>query len=709
MDWKWMVVPLALGSPLGAVETKRVIYEAYSDWRKGEAEGAVIGEDGFVAAGGRFSVVSNLVTSGVEAIWSTACDGSGGVLLGTGPQGRVLRADGAGKISEVAKLPGANVYAVSAGPDGAVYASCSPDAKVYRCEAGKEPEVFYEPGEKHVWALQWVGNELYVATGNRGRLFKVVAKGKGSVVYDGEESNLRCLAVDKDGKLLVGTEGRGILLRLEEEARAFALFDSGRGEVRQIAVDEAGRIAFVSGGKADSGIKKPAPSASSVTISLKAGSSGSGDDSKKEEAGKDGSPAGSGPKPEPAPAASPSGGGDLWLLVEPGFAKRLWSGNEFPQSVARHAGEWVIGTGGEGRVVGVDDGGKEKIVAKLGSKDVTALVAAGGVLWAGASNEAAWLKFGPAGKDGWYRSDAIDAGGFSMWGALKTEGTGVALKTRSGNTRDPDGTWGDWQALTGGKVGSAPARYLQFELRFESGGMARRAEFFYTPRNLPPDVDRIVVLPPGEGYEPAPRTAMPSSPKSASQIASSKKDGTGDSTGDEPRFARVDRRSFRTLTWAASDPNGDKLEYRVAWRARGQGEFVDLGEPLDRPLLSLDTSGWADGGYEFRVLASDRPSNPAAALQGEKISDLVIIDNRAPQISGARIEGSNAVFRVEDGASVLTSVTVSADGLEFDPVLPVDGVLDSTAEEFRVLAPGGRLFIRARDDASNEAGATVAK
>lgn len=697
-----------LGSSAFAVETRRVVHETYSDWKKGEAEGAVIAEDGFVAAGGRFLVTSNLVSAGVEAIWASAPDGAGGALLGTGPKGRVLRADGAGKITEVAKLPGANVYAVAAGPDGAVYASCSPGGKVYRCESGKEPEVYYEPGEKHVWALQWVGKELYVATGTRGRLFKVIAKGKGSVVYDGEESNLRCLAVDRDGKVLFGTEGRGLLLRLEGEGRAFALFDSGRGEVRQIVVDEGGGIAFVAGGKADSGAKRsPSSSSSSVTIALRSSASTGGDDSKKEEGDKEGA----GPSPskaEPSAPSAPSGGGDLWLLVEPGFARRLWGGAEFPQSLARHGGEWVIGTGGEGRVYGVSDDGRERIVGDVDSKDVTVLFAGEGGLWAGGSNEAAWMRFGPAGKEGWYRSEAIDAGSFSAWGGLRVEGQGVTVRTRSGNSREPDGTWGEWTELKGGKVASAPARYLQFELRFDGDGRARRAEVYYAQRNLPPEVTRIAILPPGEGYEPAARTPMPSSPKSASQILTAKKDGGGE-TGDEARFARVERKSLRTLAWSAQDPNGDALEFRVGWRPRGQGEFVEFEEPLDRALLSLDTSGWMDGGYEFRVIASDRPSNPLAPLTGERISELVIIDNRAPQISGARIDGSNAVFRVEDAASVLTEVKISGDGLEFDPVMPADGVLDSGAEDFRVPAPGGRLFIRARDEAGNEAGATVGK
>ncbi|HPA19211.1 MAG TPA: hypothetical protein PLU30_15800 [Verrucomicrobiae bacterium] len=707
MNRSLMVVISALvASGLSAVETKRVIVETYSDWRKGEADGALIGEDGFVAAGGRFSVMSNLVLSGVEAIWSVADDGAGGALLGTGPKGWILRADGTGKVSGVAKLPGANVYAVAAGPDGAVYASCSPDAKVYRCEGGKEPEVYYEPGEKHVWALLWAGKELYVATGNRGRLFKVIEKGKGSVAYDGEESNLRCLALDRDGRVLVGSEGRGLLLRLEGDGKAFALFDSGRGEVRQIAVDEAGHIAFVAGGKADSGSKKASSVAAPVVIALKAAEPSSGGEPKKEEGAKDA--AAPAPKVETSPSATPSGGGDLWLLVEPGFARRLWSGSEFPQSLARHGGEWIVGTGGDGRVFRVSDDGRERIVAKLESKDVTALLVTGNTLWAGGSNEAAWLKFGSAGKSGWYRSEVIDGGTLSDWGSARVEGEGVAVRTRSGNTRDPDGTWGEWQPMSGGKVTSRAARYLQFELRFEPAGRARRAEVFYTPRNLPPEVGKIVILAPGEGYEPAPRATMPPPSRSVSQIASAKKDPLSD-VGDEARFTRIERRSYRTLVWTASDPNDDKLEYRVGWRPRGKGGFMDFDKPLDRPILSFDTSGWADGGYEFRVTASDRHSNPGAALSGERISELVLIDNRPPQIVGLQMEGTNAAFRVEDAASVLTSVTVSADGLEFDPVLPIDGVLDSLVEEFRVPAPGGRLFIRARDEAANEAGASVAK
>lgn len=697
---------LVVACRVGAVQTKRAIYETYPEWRRGEAEGALIAEDGFVAAGGRFLVQSNLVATGVEAIWSSAIDGTGSVLLGTGPKGLVLKADATGKISEVGKLPGANVYAVASGPDGAVYASCSPDAKVYRLEPGKEPEVYYEPGEKHVWALHWIGKDLYVATGNRGRLFKVIAKGKGSIAYDGEESNLRCLAVDSNGRLLIGSEGRGLLLRLEGEGRAFALFDSGRGEVRQIVVAENGKIAFIAGGRADTGGKKPS-GASPVTVAVKVSDPAPGTE-KKDDGGKDGPAVTLLPKVETTASSPPSGGGDLWFLVEPGFAKVLWSGSEFPHSLARHGGEWLIGTGGEGRIFGVSDEGRERIIAKLQSKDVTVLAMAGKALWAGASNEAAWLKFGPSGKEGWYRSEPINAWSLSDWGAIRVEGEGVAVRTRSGNTRDPDKTWGGWQPLNGEKVASEPARMLQFELRFEAGGKARRVEVFYAPRNLPPEVNKITVLWPGEGYEPVGKTMMLPPSKSASQIAASRKQPPSE-TQDEGRFNRIERRSYRTIAWSASDPNGDKLEYAVAWRRRGKGDFVGLGKPLDKPVLSFDTTGWTDGGYEFRVTVSDRRSNPSAPLTAEGISELVVIDNGPPKIIGLRLDGTNALFRVEDAASVLTSVAVSSDGLEFDPVMPMDGVLDSMAEEFRVPSTAGRIFVRARDDAANEAGASAGK
>lgn len=694
---------LSLACPSIAVQTRRSIYETYSDWRRGEAQGALIGEDGFVAAGGRFLVETNLAAFGVEAIWSSSPDGEGGVLLGTGPKGLVLKADSAGKISQVAKLPGANVYAVAAGPDGAIYASCSPDAKVYRVEAGKDPEVYYEPGEKHVWALMWLNKELYVATGNRGRLFKVIAKGKGSIAYDGEESNLRCLAVDGNGKVLMGSEGRGLLLRLEGDGRAFALFDSGRGEVRQIVVAEGGRIGFIAGGRADSG-SKPSSSAP-VTVAVKVTDTAP---EKKDDSGKDGAAVTVTPKVETSAPPVPSGGGDLWALVEPGFAKVLWSGSEFPQSLARYRGEWVVGTGGDGRVFGVSDDGHERIMAKLQSKDVTVLAAAEKELWAGGSNEAAWLRFASAGKDGWYRSETINAGSLSDWGVIRVEGEGVLVKTRSGNTRDPDKTWGDWRGLNADKVASQAARYLQFELRFEAGGKARRVEVFYAPRNLPPEVSRVTVLWPGEGYEPAGKSLLPSSSRSASQIVSTRKEPPFESQ-DEARFNRVDKRSYRTLAWVASDPNGDRLEYTVAWRMRGKADFVAVGEPIDRPVFSFDTSGWSDGGYEFRVTASDKRSNANSPLTGERISELVIIDNSAPRIVALRIEAGHALFRVEDDASILTSVAASPDGLEFDPVAPIDGVLDSLVEEFRVPIAGGRLFIRARDDAANECGASIGK
>lgn len=127
----------------------------------------------------------------------------------------------------------------------------SPDGKVLRLDKAKKTTELFDPEEKYIWSVTTHGDSLYVAAGTPGRVYRVPRKGgKGVQVFDGE-SHIRSLAVESSGSVLAGSDGRGLLIRLPKAGAAgkpFVLYDAPRREVSDIAVGKDGVVFFAAVG-----------------------------------------------------------------------------------------------------------------------------------------------------------------------------------------------------------------------------------------------------------------------------------------------------------------------------------------------------------------------------------------------------------------------------------------------------------------------------
>src|SRR5262249_7563340 len=77
----------------------------------------------------------------------------------------------------------------------------------------------------------------YVATGDEGKIFKVTADGKVSVVHTSDDSQVLSLAVAADGAVYAGTGPTGHILRIDPRGAVKTFCDTGEGYVRALAVD----------------------------------------------------------------------------------------------------------------------------------------------------------------------------------------------------------------------------------------------------------------------------------------------------------------------------------------------------------------------------------------------------------------------------------------------------------------------------------------
>jgi sugar lactone lactonase YvrE len=669
------VAGLILAFPLLAHATKpqHAVWKSYGDLAAGKCVSTSLTDDGVLAPA---PVTDMLADLGEEEAWSVVALPNGAWLVGTAPEGKLLKVAADGTVSQMAKFDESHIYALAAGPKGEVYAGTSPDGKVYRISSDGKTEVWFDPKEKYIWSLVVAPDgTLYVGTGTRGRIYRVTGKGEGELWYASNETHIRALALDKAGALLAGSASSGCLYRIPAKDQAVVLAGTGREEINQIHVAADGTIYFTATGtsKSDdsSGLKKP-----------------------------------------DADSPAPGGAGKdavsaLYRLDATLYPEIIWPTKETILAMTGNDTQTLVGMGSNGYAYAVSPHGEATRLCKIDSDSVTAMAARGGDVILATSNPARLFRVGQkTSAPGTYETDVVDSQSFARWGAVNIDASNpgaVKIMTRSGNTSKPDKTWYPWTEALQGVAQSPASRYFQVQLQIDSGTVDR-IDAVYLPKNQAPHIDAVTLLPVGVGYTPAPSTPLPPLPQTAAQIFLG---DNGPDSSSAMRYAATSAHGLRTAVWKASDPNGDALTYAIFWRKQGETGWHELTRDLNDSIFTWDTSSWTDGRYELKIEASDADANaPGEGLTDSVISRAIVVNNTPPVIKILPEKNGTVEFSVSDSLSPLQSVTVSDDGKSYHELPPVDGILDSALETFHApKTPGQILFIRAQDAGGNIAGA----
>jgi hypothetical protein len=298
-------------------------------------------------------------------------------------------------------------------------------------------------------------------------------------------------------------------------------------------------------------------------------------------------------------------------------------------------------------------------------------------------------------KDGQYMSEVFDAKFAARFGAVtwtgKTPpGTSVEVTTQSGNVAEPDASWSEWSkpyAASGASVTSPVARFIRFKLRLKTvlpkaAPVVGDVKIAFLTSNQPPRVKVVKVVTPEDKAK-----------------------------GDKPGASgQVD------ISWQADDPNGDKLQFVLEFRMRGDANWRTLEEKTDKPSYAWKTEAVPDGTYEVRVTASDSPDNAKdAALSHSRVSEPFVIDNTRPTVAVSVRPGdlksgkATADVVMSDATSIIRSAEYSVDSGDWQAVLPDDRLFDSTTEKATIAVDGlkeGEHTIAVRaSDACNNVGA----
>jgi hypothetical protein len=93
-----------------------------------------------------------------------------------------------------------------------------------------------------------------------------------------------------------------------------------------------------------------------------------------------------------------------------------------------------------------------------------------------------WVHMSPYATSGTFTSRVFDAGAnvtweTAPWTATTPAGTNVAISVRTGSTPTPDGSWTNWQQLSGPNAQiNAQARYIQYQAALSTSDPTKTPE-----------------------------------------------------------------------------------------------------------------------------------------------------------------------------------------------------------------------------------------
>lgn len=150
------------------------------------------------------------------------------------------------KLTEVFNTQQSYVWSSVADSSGNVYLGTGNDGKIFKVDASGKGTLFTDLAELDVTALA-IGkdNALYAATSPDGKVYRIDASGKADVYFDCPDKYIWSLAVLNDGSLAVGTGEVGKIYKVKSanaSPESSLLFDSSETHIISMAVDKAGNL-----------------------------------------------------------------------------------------------------------------------------------------------------------------------------------------------------------------------------------------------------------------------------------------------------------------------------------------------------------------------------------------------------------------------------------------------------------------------------------
>ncbi len=587
---------------------------------------------------------------------------------------------------------------------------------------------------ERIWSLVRNDNgDLYVGTGDSGRLFTVRADGQATLLFDSPELVLHTLTIGPDGTLYAGSAPDGLIYKIDSTGHSNTLVQTGSryvwdlafidgqlhaatgepGRVLKIATDGSYEVLFdpedrhvmtllAHGGRIYAGTSSKGriyeiddggqgrllfEAAQEEIHDLVADASG-----RLFASAIPGSPKGDQQDEIPAAVYRVKKNGTVYPIWENVDAKRvnLAAGAHLTLNVSEPMRLLHIGS----------DGQRELTVQFDNFAPAALFYHRDGTLYLGGTQKAVVATLPRTARlQGHFESSVEDFSLHTRWGVLEwrgnqSEDAQISVQTRTGNGEEPDDTWSPWSApltQSGQRIVSPPARFLQYRVELESKRADASPQLDWiavhgVQTNLKPHISDLQTYP-LRSQQSAPH----GQPQGAPQAAPSQRNSS------RPPQAK----SLRLVHWQAKDPNEDELVYDLYLRGEDQQQWKLVREDLSQTSIVWDTESMPEGWTRLKLIASDRADNSAdQSLLDERESVPFAIDNSPPTVElKSTITADEVVVEVaiSDRISALQKAYYTVDYTDMQyHIASLDGVFDSRDERARFtvegLAPGEHVI-----------------
>lgn len=150
------------------------------------------------------------------------------------------------KLNEVFNTQQSYVWSSVADNSGNVFLGTGNDGKIFKVDSSGKGSLFSDLAELDVNALA-IGKDgsLYAGTSPDGKVYKIDGSGKADVYFDPTDKYIWSLAVLNDGSLAVGTGEVGKIYKVKSAnatPESSLLFDSSETHIISMAVDRSGNL-----------------------------------------------------------------------------------------------------------------------------------------------------------------------------------------------------------------------------------------------------------------------------------------------------------------------------------------------------------------------------------------------------------------------------------------------------------------------------------
>jgi len=561
-----------------------------------------------------------------------------------------------------------------------------------------EMKLLCETDELFLWSLtQDKAKNIYIGSGNEGKVFKVDRKGKIDLLYDSEEVGIQSLVLDKNNNLFAGTSPNGIIYKIDRKGKATEFFKTEDRYVWSLLFDRYGYLYAATGdrgkiykidknGEGTIWYDSDEPHITHLILhdrNFYAGSSGNGLVYKISQ-NAEGRVIYDCDEEEIAAmvvdrkgvvyvGANPSekkGMPSIYKIDSTGVASILWT---VPDSLILSMelgsdGSLILGTGSKGNLYQLTENGDVTFLNRCEEKEILSILKSKEeIIFSTGNSGRVYLLSKGYSRSGETISKPYDTKTVSRWGKIDWDaalpaGTDMEFTTRTGNSESIDNTWSGWSSRykKGESVKSPSARFIQWKAMLSSNGkktaVLDRVSIAYLQTNLKPIINYIKI------------------------------DNSGDN--EEPFQQKNLEKGIRKIVWEAVDENGDSLIFNLYFKGEDEKTWKLFKEKLTESEYLLDTNFFPDGKYRIKVTASDIPSNPVnLAQKAEKISEVFQIDNTPPDVKISKIKKMNGDIllieaTVSDRGSIIKSCEYSINAGIWQVLAPKDNIFDSKEEKF---------------------------